>query len=103
VELDVDNSESFLVPGSFAYVTLHVPVPSYPEIPVAALIVRGTNTFIANLAGDNTVRLQSVKVATTDGMVVSLADGAHIGERVVLNLPDEVSDGSRVRPTEGRR
>jgi membrane fusion protein, multidrug efflux system len=103
VELDVDNSESFLVPGSFAYVTLHVPVQSYPEIPVAALIVRGTNTFIANLAGDNTVRLQSVKVATTDGMVVSLADGAHIGERVVLNLPDEVSDGSRVRPTEGRR
>ena len=27
VELDVDNSEDFLVPGSFAYVTLHVPVP----------------------------------------------------------------------------
>ena len=26
VELEVDNSEDFLVPGSFAYVTLHVPV-----------------------------------------------------------------------------
>ena len=54
VELDVDNSEDFLVPGSFAYVTLHVPVPSYPEIPVAALIVRGTNTFIANVGKDST-------------------------------------------------
>ena len=28
VELEVDNSERFLVPGSFAYVTLHVPVTS---------------------------------------------------------------------------
>ena len=26
IELDVDNSEGFLVPGSFAYVTLHVPI-----------------------------------------------------------------------------
>ena len=48
VELDVDNTNGFLMPGSFAYVTLHVPVPSYPEIPVAGLVVRGTNTFIAN-------------------------------------------------------
>jgi membrane fusion protein (multidrug efflux system) len=103
VELDVDNSENFMVPGSFAYVTLHVPVQSYPEIPVAALIVRGTSTFIANVGKDSTVRMQPVKVATTDGMVASLADGARIGESVVLNLPDEVSDGSRVRPIEGKR
>ncbi len=103
VELEVDNSEDFMVPGSFAYVTLHVPVQSYPEIPVAALIVRGTNTFIANVGKDSTVRMQPVKVATTDGMVASLADGARIGESVVLNLPDEVSDGSRVRPIEGKR
>ena len=31
VELDVDNSEEFLVPGSFAYVTLHVPVTAIPR------------------------------------------------------------------------
>ena len=37
VELEVDNSEGFLVPGAFAYVTLHVPVTAYPEIPVAGL------------------------------------------------------------------
>lgn len=102
-ELEVDNSEGFLVPGSFAYVTLHVPVPSYPEIPVAGLVVRGTSTFIANVASDSTVRLQPVKVATTDGLRASLADGGRVGERVALNLPDEVSDGSRIRPIENTR
>jgi RND family efflux transporter MFP subunit len=102
-EFDVDNSEGFLVPGAFAYVTLHVPVPSYPEIPVAGLLVRGTNTFIAAVSADSMVRLQPVKVATTDGMRVSLAEGGRVGDRVALNLPDEVGDGSRIRPIENAR
>ena len=103
VELEVDNSEGFLLPGSFAYVTLHVPVTSYPEIPVAALIVRGSNTFVADVGKDSLVHLHPVKVATTDGMRASLADGARVGDRVALNLPDEVGDGSRVRPVEAGR
>jgi multidrug efflux pump subunit AcrA (membrane-fusion protein) len=100
VELEVDNSEDFLVPGSFAYVTLHVPVASYPEIPVAALITRGTKTFVADVGKDSLVHLKPVKVASTDGMVASLADGARVGDRVAVNLPDQVSDGGRIRPVE---
>lgn len=103
VELELDNSSGFLVPGSFAYVTLHVPVPVYPELPVAGLVVRGTNTFIANVGADSTVSLRPVKVANTDGMLASLAEGGRVGERVVLNLPEEVSDGGRVRPIESSR
>ena len=91
------------MPGAFAYVILHVPVTAYPEIPVAALILRGSNTFIANVNGDNQVHLQPVKVATTDGTRASLAEGAQVGDRVALNLPDEVGDGARVRPIEPTR
>jgi RND family efflux transporter MFP subunit len=98
VELDVDNTDHFLVPGSFAYVTLHIPVHAYPEIPVAGLIVRGTRTMIADLGSDQTVHLRPVTVANTDGIHASLADGATVGQRVAINLPDEVGDGSRVQP-----
>ena len=103
VELDVDNSQGFLVPGSFVYVILHVPVTAYPEIPMAGLLVRGTNTFIANVGGDNTVHIRPVKVASTDGLRASLAEGGQVGDRVALNLPDEVGDGGRVRPIENNR
>lgn len=103
VELDVDNSEAFLLPGAFVYVTLHVPVTAFPQIPVAALLVRGASTLIANVSGDNLVHLRPVKVASTDGLRASLAEGAQIGDRVALNLPDDVSDGSRVRPVEPAR
>jgi RND family efflux transporter MFP subunit len=103
VELEVDNSNHFLVPGSFAYVTLHVPVESHPEIPVTALVVRGTRTFVANVADDLTVHLLPVTVAHTDGTNASLSAGAAAGERVALNLPDEIGDGGKVQlPPSGR-
>jgi membrane fusion protein, multidrug efflux system len=98
VELEVDNSDHFLVPGSFAYVTLHVPIPSYPEVPMAGLVVRDSRTFIADLRSDGTVHLQPVTVASTDGINASLLEGATIGQRVAINLPDEVEDGGRVQP-----
>jgi RND family efflux transporter MFP subunit len=98
VELEVDNGDHFLLPGSFAYVTLHVPLHSQPEIPAAGLVVRGTRTFVAAVGDDGQVHLRPVTVANTDGVMVTLADGASPGQKVALNLPDEVTDGGRIQP-----
>lgn len=102
VELEVNNADHFLLPGSFAYVTLHVPVQSFPEIPATGLIVRGANTFAAIVGDDNVVHLRPVKIETTDGVRTRVADGLRVGDRVALDLPDEVGDGSRVRPISAR-
>lgn len=97
IEVHLDNSDGFFTPGSFAYVTLHVPIQSYVQIPVGGLITRGEN-HVVGLLEDETVRFRTVKVASTDGAVVSLADGLKAGERIVINLPNEVTNGSRVQP-----
>jgi hypothetical protein len=96
-EVHLGNSDGFLVPGGFAYVTLHVPIKQYPQIPVTALITRGDTSFVAVLS-DDVVRLKPVKVASTDGATVSIAEGLQTGEKVAINVPDEVTDGSRVQP-----
>jgi len=87
-------------PGSFAYVTLHVKLHSYPEVPAAALLTRGNGAFVAAVGEDGTVHLQPVSVARTDGDRVLLAEGVRVGEGVALNLPDEVSDGGKVRASQ---
>jgi membrane fusion protein, multidrug efflux system len=102
-ELEVDNKDGFLVPGSFAYVTLHVPIESFPEIPAAALITRGVNTFVADVGDDTVVHIRPVRLARSDGMVVGLREGVKVGQRVALNVPDEIVDGSRVQPMEAAR
>ena len=102
VEIDVDNASRFLIPGSFAYVTLHVPLESRPEIPVEALMIRGGNPQVAVVDNDGIVKLRAVTVAQTDGVKVRVADGLKVGERVALNLPDELGDASRIRAVAAR-
>ena len=64
---------------------------------MAGLIVRGNRTMIANIGDDQTVRLRPVTVAGTDGVMTALSSGASVGERVAINLPDDIEDGARVR------
>jgi hypothetical protein len=96
IEVHLDNADGFITPGSFAYVTLHVPIQSLIQIPVAGLITRGGDNVVGVLDND-VVRFRMVTVATTDGATVSLAAGLQAGERVAINLPNEVTNGSRVQ------
>jgi len=97
IEVHIDNSDNFIVPGSFAYLRLTVPIKSYPQIPVTALLTRGNENVVAVLEND-VVQFRPVKVAATDGSIVSLADGLKPGEKIAINVPDEVTNGSRVQP-----
>ena len=101
IEVHLDNQDNFIVPGSFAYVTLHAKVQSYPQIPVTALLTRSNESVVAVLEKD-VVRFRTVKVAATDGAIVSLADGLKPGERIAINVPDEVTNGSRIQAIEAK-
>ena len=101
IEVNIDNAEGFLVAGSFAYVTLHIPIKSYPQIPVSGLLVRGEETFVAVVEND-TLRYKPIKVGSTDGNVVTVAEGLRQGDRVAINLPDEVQNGSKVQPVQAQ-
>lgn len=96
VEIDIDNSHDFLVPGAFAYVTLHLPIKSYPQLPVGALIMRGGKSYVASV-NDDKVKLRPIVVAATDGTTFTAADGVAAGDRVAINLPSELGDGDPVQ------
>jgi RND family efflux transporter MFP subunit len=97
IEINIDNTEGFLVAGSFASVVLHIPIKSYPQIPVSGLLVRGNDSFVAMVEND-TLRYKPIRVASTDGNTVTVAEGLQKGDRVAINLPDEVTEGSKVQP-----
>ena len=102
VEIDVDNRDGFLLAGSFTYVRLKVPQPSLPQIPVAALLQRGGAATVALAGEDGVVHLRPVKVASTDGLMISVAEGVKPGERVAVNVPNDVTEGSHIRAVSGR-
>ena len=98
VEVMLDNPDDTLLGGSFAYMTLHVPEPSATQIPVGAMITRGSDQFIALVGPDSRLHLTKIQVASTDGDTVTLAQGLKPGTRIAVDVPAEAMDGSLVQP-----
>lgn len=96
VEVDIDNANKVMFPGSFVNVNVLLPTQSYIEVPSTGLVTRDKKTFVAAVANDNTIRLVPVVLAGTDGKVIRIASGLDEGVRVALNLPSSVADGGRV-------
>src|SRR5262249_1470613 len=78
-EVHLDNTDGFLVPGSFAQVKLNVPIRSNPQVPVTALLTRGDKNYVAVLDKDR-VRFKPVKIIATDGATITIGEGLQVGE-----------------------
>jgi membrane fusion protein (multidrug efflux system) len=100
VEIDLDNKKGDIVPGSFVSVTLVVRTPREVEVPVEALVVRGTQTLVAVVSPDHTVHYRRVVLASDDGTRARIQSGLGVGELVALNLGDSVVDGALVQPVQ---
>lgn len=98
VEAQLDNPKNMLLGGSFAYMTLHVPEPAATQIPVGALITRGSDQFIALVDKDSRLHFVKITVASTDGDTITLAEGLKPGTAIAVDLPDDATDGALVQP-----
>ncbi len=99
-EVDIENDDHVIVPGSYVQVTLDVHVPALLEIPAEALTTRGDKAEVATVDGAQHVHYQPVVVASDDGQIVRLASGLAPGARVALDLGNSVEDGSPVQVVE---
>jgi RND family efflux transporter MFP subunit len=102
-EVDIENADGAILPGSYVDVELDVKVPALLEIPAEALVMRGEKTAVAVVDGGNRVHYRPVVVADDDGQLVRLVSGVNQGERVALNLGSDTSDGSPVQVVETPR
>jgi membrane fusion protein (multidrug efflux system) len=96
-EVDVDNADGALLAGSFVRVSLHVKTTPLPEIPVEALVSRHDKLFVPIVADDSHVHYRPVGVGDDDGKNVRILEGVKVGERVALNVGDELEDGAPIQ------
>jgi RND family efflux transporter MFP subunit len=96
-EIDVENKDGAILPGSFVSVALEYKVAPLVQIPVEGLVVKGDKTLAAVVDEANKVHYRPVVVADDDGSIVRLLSGLKAGERVALNLGNEVDDGAPVQ------
>ena len=95
-EVDLENPAGLLVPGMYMDVSFHFDRKGLLEVPASALIFRPGMTQVAVVDADGVVHFQTVTIAVDDGNQVELASGITSGDRVALNMSNQVAEGDHV-------
>ena len=98
VEIDVENRDGKIVPGSYVSVRITVPTPQQVELPVEALMVREKKPMVALLTKEERIRFRPVVISYDDGAHVGIESGISVGDRVALDVGDRVGEDGRVQP-----
>ena len=92
-----DNSDEKLFPNQF--VNIHLVMEQRTNalvVPSAAIQTGAQGPFVWAVQMDNTVKMEPVKIALTEGQVTILDSGVVAGEKVVTDGADRLRPGSSV-------
>lgn len=100
VELDVDNSDDRLAPGTFCQVRwpVHRSTPSL-FVPSTSIATTTGRTFVIRIRGGKTEWVD-VRTGLTAGAGVEVFGDLHPGDQIVGRATDELAPGTDVRPRE---
>jgi hypothetical protein len=66
------------------------------QVPASALLFRAAGPQVAVIDSNGMVKFQDVTIARDNGNFVELASGLSPGQRVALNISNQIADGDRV-------
>jgi RND family efflux transporter MFP subunit len=98
VELQLDNRESQLFPGS--YTEVHFKLPSNTEtlrLPANTILFRADGLQVAVVQSEGTIKIKKVVQGRDFGKTVEILTGLDPSDAVVVNPPDSIEDGMPVR------
>jgi len=98
MQLVVDNSAGKLMTGAFATVIFELPHPEIAiNVPASALIFDQSGLRVAVVGGDSRTLLKRVTISRDLGREVEIASGITADDRIIINPPDGIAEGDRVR------
>jgi len=95
VEVDLPNEDLALTPGMYVQVSFHLNSTGFVQVPASALLFRASGPQVA-LVSDGAVKFRDVTIGRDNGNFVELASGVAPGDKVALNISNQIADGDRV-------
>jgi RND family efflux transporter MFP subunit len=96
VEVDLDNPGLLLVPGMYVMVDFHLHQPPWVQVPASAIVFKSKSPQVAVVGKDSQVMFHDISIAFDQGDVVYVSSGVAPGDRVALNIGNQVEDGDKV-------
>jgi hypothetical protein len=98
VELQVDNTKGELFPGAYAEVHFKLPVNVESlRLPANTVLFRSAGLQVATVGADDVVHLKNITQGRDFGSSIEVLDGITANDNVVLNPPDSLAEGIKVR------
>ncbi|GAB2573724.1 efflux RND transporter periplasmic adaptor subunit [Dyella jejuensis] len=98
VQLQVDNADGKLMPGSFAHVHFNLPVDATAlRVPASALIFDNAGLRVATVGAGDKVAFKKVSILYDYGKTVEIGSGLSPGDHVIDSPPDGIQDGDTVK------
>ncbi len=96
-EIDIPNPDHRLVPGLYLQVSFNLSNAGMHQVPAASLVFTPQGPKVAVVAAGDQVRFRPVTIGRDDGDHVELSSGVADGDRLVLNISNQISEGQKVR------
>jgi RND family efflux transporter MFP subunit len=98
VELEADNLDGLLQPGTYVEAQLNLPSdPNTVLIPSSAILFRQHGLEAAVVGDDDKVTLKKISLGRNRGVQVEVTDGLTPSDQVVDSPPDSLGSGDLVR------
>ena len=99
VEIHVPNPSHTLMPGMYAQVRFQAPSGiRLPVVPATTLQVRADGSFIYTVDAQNRAHMHKLAIGRDLGGKFEVAKGITVGDKVIVNPPDNIQDGMLVNP-----
>lgn len=95
-ELDIANADRKLVPGLYVQVAFQLDNSGMHQVPAASLVFTPDGPKVAVVSADNKVQFRLVTIGRDDGDHVELSSGVSDGDRLVLNISNQIGEGQQV-------
>jgi RND family efflux transporter MFP subunit len=97
VEVDIPNPQQELVPGMYVKASFGLQPKGLVQVPAAALVFRAAGPRVARVDSSGRVEFRDVTIARDDGNLVELGSGVAPGDRLVLNVSQQIDGGELVK------
>lgn len=98
-EIDLPNPDLALVPGMYVEASFALGNSGTVQVPASALSFLSDGPHVALLSAGQKVHFAKVVIARDDGSVVELRSGVAAGDKVILNISNQITEGNAVSVT----
>ena len=98
-EIDLPNADLAMLPGMYVQAAFQLGSHDSVQVPASAMLFRADGPHVAVIGAQAKVHFADVTIARDEGSVIEIASGLQPGDKVVLNISNQIAEGDEVRVT----